>query len=141
MQHQKSSSPPLIFCAAARSDATWLAQWERCLLPLQQAGLLTIWSERHLLAGTSRTELINSYLQQAQLICFLVSADFFESQEYYALLQHALQRQQKVQPCHAFAPPPGLVAAISSGSSCMFAFQWGSHHSWNDPEQAFLGYV
>lgn len=91
---QKPPQPASVLCVAAPQDASFLAQWEIHLLPLQQAGYLDLWSEQHLLAGASRQEEMEKHLAQADLIIFLLSPDLFASSECFALLEQALQRHR-----------------------------------------------
>ena len=95
MQHQRHSAPTSVFCAAAPSDAALLSQWETHLLPLQQAGYITIWSERRIQLGTvPRTQQIHNHLDQSDLVVLLVSANFFADDECTALMEQAIQRAQ-----------------------------------------------
>src|SRR2546421_4466293 len=96
MPDAKPTSSISIFCAAAPSDAMLLAQWETHLLPLQQRGLLTVWSELHLAAGASRMEQLAEHLDQAQVIVFLLSSDFFASDTCMALVERALAGEARV---------------------------------------------
>ncbi len=85
--------PPVsIVCVCAPSDLSYLSQWETHLRPLEHAGYLTVWSERHLLAGAPRTQQINEHLEQADLLVLLLSADFFASDDCIALMERALSR-------------------------------------------------
>lgn len=99
MQHQKPSPPISIFCVAAPSDATLLTQWEQHLLSLQQAGQISIWSERHLMVGSPRVQQLHEHLEQANLIVLLISANFFASDECMALMEHALQSREHREVC------------------------------------------
>jgi hypothetical protein len=94
MQRQTFSHPVSLFCVAAPADAASLAQWETHLLPLKQAGLLTFWSEQQLQAGANRMKQLSAYLDQADCILLLMSADFFASDECIAFMERALARQQ-----------------------------------------------
>ncbi len=98
MQQQKSPLATSIFCAAAPSDTRFLAQWERHLLPLIQIGRITVWSELHLMAGSPRLQQIHDHLDQAQVIIFLLSAEFFASDECMALMERALKGSAHVIP-------------------------------------------
>ena len=98
MQQQKSASVTSIFCAAAPSDTSFLAEWERHLLPLMQAGQITVWSEQHLMAGADRLQQINDHLDHVQVIVFLLSAEFFASDECMALIEQALKGSARVIP-------------------------------------------
>jgi DNA polymerase III delta prime subunit len=90
MQHQTVSRPVSLFCVAASTDTALLTQWETHLLPLRQAGQIIVWSEQHATAGAPRTELLHKHLEQAHVIMFLLSAEFFASDECMTLMQQAL---------------------------------------------------
>jgi serine/threonine protein kinase/DNA polymerase III delta prime subunit len=83
-----------VMSVCAPADWQYLEQWEAQLHLLEQAGVLTLWSERHLLAGASRQQLISEHLNRADLIILLLSADFFSSEDCITLMKWALQRQQ-----------------------------------------------
>lgn len=93
----QAKHPALIFSIAAPEDVTWLVQWERHLLPLQRAGHLRLWSERLILPGENRLQQLSCQLDQADLIVFLLSSDFFASEECVALMERALTRQHNEQ--------------------------------------------
>lgn len=80
-----------LVCVAAPQDAPLLATWENHLLPLQQAGHLSFWSERALLPGDHRLQRFFTQLNQAEVIIFLVSVDLFASEECYQFMEYALQ--------------------------------------------------
>lgn len=87
--------PALIVSLAAPEDARRLAQWETHLLPLQMAGLVSLWSERHLTTGSEREGEMNQHVEQADIVLLLLSSDFFASSECQALMVRALQRARQ----------------------------------------------
>ncbi len=89
--------PALVLCLAAPEDTGWLIQWERHLLPLQLAGHLHLWSERLILAGEDRLQQMTRQVDQADLIVFLLSSDFFVSDECITLMEQALARHHNKQ--------------------------------------------
>lgn len=93
MQHQTFSRPVSLVSVAALADVAWIAQWETHLLPLKQAGLVTFWSERQLLAGVDRVEQLFAHLDQADCIVLFLSADFFGDDRCLMLMQRALVRK------------------------------------------------
>lgn len=93
----RAKQPALVCCVAAPEDAVWLIRWEKHLLPLQRAGYLHMWSERLLLAGEHRAQQMNQQIDQADLIVFLLSPDFFASEECLTLMERALMRRQSEQ--------------------------------------------
>lgn len=96
-QQSPSSQPVLIVSLAAPEDARQLAQLEKHLFPLQQAGLVALWSERHISAGSHREAQMHQHLDQAKIIILLLSADFFVSNECNTLMMRALQRARQGQ--------------------------------------------
>lgn len=90
MQHQAGSPPLSLVCIAAPDDSPSLAEWEMQLLPAQQAGWLSFWSERSLQAGDERKAQLTKHLDQANIIVLLLSAGFFASEECLTLMNHAL---------------------------------------------------
>jgi hypothetical protein len=127
MPHQKCASPITIFCAAAPPDATLLDEWETHLTPLIQAGHITLWSERHLTAGTPRLQEINYHLDQAQVIVFLLSAQFFAEDECITLMERALEGLAHVIPL-LLSPVDWKASKLSSfaclPSDGMFVTNW-----------------
>jgi NACHT domain len=93
MQRQQTVSQVFsLVCIAAPTDAPFLASWEKQLLPLQQTGQLSFWSERALQAGEERFKQLLVHINQADVIILFLSADFFASNECLILMDHALQR-------------------------------------------------
>ncbi|HEX3643315.1 MAG TPA: toll/interleukin-1 receptor domain-containing protein, partial [Ktedonobacteraceae bacterium] len=95
MQHQAHSHALSLVCIAAPADASSLARWETYVLPLQQTGFLSVWSERSLLPGEERWTAWAAHLDQAEVVVLLLSADFFASEECRTLMSRALQRRQE----------------------------------------------
>lgn len=93
---QQQKMPISIFCAAAPEDVFWLTRWEKHLLPLQRAQQITVWSARHILPGLSRMQQIHEHLDQAQVVLFLLSSDFFAADECCALVTRALAGNARV---------------------------------------------
>ena len=54
MPQQMPVSPLALVCVVAPEDMELLDQWETHLQALQQANLISCWSELHLAAGASR---------------------------------------------------------------------------------------
>ncbi|HEY0753873.1 MAG TPA: toll/interleukin-1 receptor domain-containing protein [Ktedonobacteraceae bacterium] len=91
------AEPVTVFCAAAPQDSALLVLWERHLLPLQENGLIVIWSEAYLLAGKAHDEQVVKYLEQARIIVLLLSADFLVHHKCRTLIEQALQYSLKGQ--------------------------------------------
>jgi hypothetical protein len=92
MQQQAHSSPLPLVCVSAPEDAALLGHWETHLRLLEQAGLISIWSELHLAAGVSREQEYRQHIKDAGLILLLLSADFFASSDCLAMMEQALER-------------------------------------------------
>src|SRR5262249_33517798 len=73
--------PVSVVSTSAPPDQSYLELWEAHLRPLEQAGLLTVWSDHNISPGASRQQQIDQHLDQADLIVLLVSADFFSSDD------------------------------------------------------------
>jgi serine/threonine protein kinase/DNA polymerase III delta prime subunit len=116
----KQHFPVSVMCVCAPADWSYLEQWEAHLRPLEQAGFLIEWSERHLLAGANRQQQINKHLDQADLIVLLLSADFFASEDCMALMEHALRRQQN----SAVYVVPLLLRPVAWQASPLVALQY-----------------
>lgn len=94
---QQLPSPASVFCFAAPSDSALLAEWERHLKLLVQARHITLWSERHLMAGTPRMQQIYDHLNHANLIILLLSAAFFDEDECVGLMERAIERAERIE--------------------------------------------
>ena len=134
MQHWEPSLPISIFCAAAPSDAPLLAQWERHLLPLEQNGLITVWSEKYIQAGLPRIQQLHEHLDQALVTALLLSADFFASDECMALMERALLSTAHVIPL-LLSPVdwkiPKLIDLVCLPANGQFVT------TWNNLDEAF----
>ena len=64
-------------------------------MPLQWQGLITIWSDTNINAGTEWEEEINKHLNTADVILLLVSSDFMASEYSYSKeMKRAMERRQ-----------------------------------------------
>jgi hypothetical protein len=96
MRRSTQALPPAFFSIASPVDADQelLAQWETHLLPLQQAGRITFWSERHLKVGGNLDQERLTYFNQADVIILLISPDFFDTPSCFTLMEQALERRK-----------------------------------------------
>ena len=76
---QRDFKPFTIFYSYSHKDEELRAKMETHLATLQRSGLIRQWHDRKIIAGQKWTEEINRYLEEAQLILFLISADFINS--------------------------------------------------------------
>lgn len=88
--------PVEIFCCYARKDQPLLIELKAHLMPLQRQGLITIWADTDIEAGTEWEREINQHLNSAQIILLLVSPDFMASEYCYSTeMQRALERHKR----------------------------------------------
>ena len=88
--------PVTIFFCYAREDEELLKKLKTHLRPLQRQGLIDIWYDRDINAGTEWEPEIKEHLNAAQIILLLVSPDFMDSEYCYGVeMRRALERRQK----------------------------------------------
>ncbi len=85
--------PVKIFFCYAHEDEQLLNKLKNHLFPLERAGLIDVWHDRDISAGTDWEQQIKSHLNEAQIILLLVSPDFMVSDYCYGIeMQRALER-------------------------------------------------
>jgi hypothetical protein len=85
--------PVKIFFCYAHEDEFLLKQLKRHLKPLQRQGLIDMWYDRDISAGTEWEQEISKRLKEAQIILLLISPDFMYSDYCYGVeMQKALER-------------------------------------------------
>src|SRR5260370_29473762 len=88
--------PVKIFCCYAHEDEALLNKLKTHLKPLQRKGLIDVWYDRDISAGTDWEQQIKEQLNTAQIILLLVSPDFMDSDYCYGIeMQRALERDQR----------------------------------------------
>src|SRR5713101_1817547 len=89
------ASPVEIFCCYARKDQPLLNELKAHLMPLQRQGLVTIWADTDIDAGTEWEREIEKHLKTAQIILLLVSPDFIASEYCYSKeMLRAMERHE-----------------------------------------------
>ncbi|GAC1510750.1 MAG: hypothetical protein NVS2B12_27260 [Ktedonobacteraceae bacterium] len=100
-----------VFCSCAREDQNLLAELDIYLTMLKRAKLITVYSAQTTTLGHSRSEVIKTYLDSAQLVLLLISPFYLADPECYVQMEHAVERAQKdsiaIVPILA-RPTPGL---------------------------------
>lgn len=82
-----------VFCAYAHEDETWLKRLEKHLSVLKRQGLISLWNDRKLVAGSEWKSELDTHLEEAAMILLLISADFLASDYCYGVeMQRALGR-------------------------------------------------
>jgi serine/threonine protein phosphatase PrpC len=85
-----------IFCCYAHEDEALLNKLKAHLRPLQRQGLIDVWHDQDISAGTEREQAINEQLNEAQIILLLVSPDFLASDYLFDIeVKHALERHER----------------------------------------------
>jgi TIR domain/WD domain, G-beta repeat len=85
-----------IFFCYAHEDEELLNKLKRHLWPLQRQGLIAVWHDRDISAGTEWEQEISQHLNAAQIILLLVSPDFMYSDYCYGVeMKRAIERHQR----------------------------------------------
>lgn len=128
-----------IFFCYAHEDEALLKQLKAHLIPLQRQGVIDLWHDRDISAGSEWEREISHYLNAAQMILLLVSPDFMASDYCYGIeLQRALERHQRgearvipiiLRPVH-WQGIPGTLQALPTDAKPV--------RSWPDVDEAFF---
>src|SRR2546427_1209360 len=85
-----------IFFCYAHEDEPLLKTLKKYLTPMQRQGLIAIWYDRDINAGTAWEQEISEHLNTAQIILLLVSPDFMDSDYCYGIeMKRALERHHR----------------------------------------------
>jgi len=88
--------PVKIFFCYAHEDELLLNKLKSQLTPLQRQGLIDVWHDRDISAGTDWEQQIKGHLNAAQIILLMVSPDFMVSDYCYGIeMQRALERDEQ----------------------------------------------
>lgn len=88
-------TPIEIFCSYAHEDEEWRKKLETHLSLLKRQGLISLWHDRLIVAGTNWAKEIDTHLETASVILLLVSADFLTSNYCVGIeMKRALERQE-----------------------------------------------
>src|SRR6266700_7401715 len=84
-----------IFFCYAHEDEPLLKILKSHLSPLQLQGIIDVWHDRDISAGTEWEQEISKHLNEADFILLLVSPDFMNSDYCYSVeMQRALERHK-----------------------------------------------
>ena len=82
-----------VFISYAHEDGTLLRELENHLAMLRNQGIITTWNDRDISAGTEWEREIDLYLNTAQIILLLISANFLASPYCYSIeMKRAIER-------------------------------------------------
>src|SRR6266581_3253461 len=85
-----------IFFCYAHEDEPLLNKLKAHLRPLQRQGLVDVWYDRDISAGTDWEQQIKEQLNTAQIILLLVSPDFMDSDYCYGIeMKRAIERYER----------------------------------------------
>jgi hypothetical protein len=94
-QAPQPSPIEIVFCYA-HEDEDLLNQLKAHLKPLRRKGLISIWYDRDINAGTEWARAIDEHLNSAHIILLLVSPDFINSDYCYDIqVTRAIERHQR----------------------------------------------
>ena len=88
--------PVEIFFCYAREDEALRLGLEKQLRSLRRQGIINIWRDRDISAGTDWAQQIDKHLNTADIILLLVSPDFMDSDYCYGIeMQRAMHRHNR----------------------------------------------
>ncbi|MBA2288194.1 MAG: toll/interleukin-1 receptor domain-containing protein [Ktedonobacteraceae bacterium] len=91
--------PIEIFCFSTPVDRPQLQKLEAHLGVLKQQGLISIWHDHYSIPGTEQAHTIDTHLDRASIILFLISPAFLASDSCADRhMERALQRYQANEP-------------------------------------------
>ncbi len=119
-----AQEPTKIFVSYSHKDNPFLDEFERHLAPLVRAGEVHLTSDRLLRAGDVWDTVLSRFLEEADVVIFLVSADFLASDQALCELKNALQAHSTgvnrlvpiiVRPCDWAASPLATFQVLPRG--------------------------
>ncbi len=128
--------PMNILVLYATEDYPIFEQLDKHLALLKRQNVLTIYHENNINASSETNVQMKTYLQQADIVLLLVSADFLHSDEQFGYAQQALQQKKTVvpiiaRPCMWNDAKWGHITAIPAKPISQY----------NDPNQGFYDTV
>ena len=137
------ASPLEIFCCYARKDQQFLNDLKDHLMSLERQGLITVWADTDINAGSEWEKEIEKHLNTAQIILLLVSPAFMNSDYCYSKeMKQALERHKQgearvipiiLRPVYWQSAPFGKLQALPKGDKAIT--------SWINRDDAFLDIV
>src|SRR5438270_5401640 len=87
-----------IFFCYAHEDELFLNRLKSQLRPFLRQGLIDVWHDRDISAGTEWEQEISKHLNEAKIILLLVSPDFMNSDYCYSVeMKRALERHHRTE--------------------------------------------
>src|SRR5438876_8339412 len=134
--------PIKIFFCYAHEDELLLNRLKSHLKPLQRQGLINVWHDRDISAGTNWEQEISRHLHEANIILLLISPDFMDSDYCYGIeMKQALERHDRgdarvipiiLRPVYWQGPPIGKLQALPMDGKPV------TDPTWHDLDRAFF---
>ena len=91
-----SARPLSLFCSYSHRDTRLRNRLEDHLSNLKRLGMISVWHDRNITAGTAWANLIDEHLNTADIILLLVSASFMASDYCHSVeIKRALERHER----------------------------------------------
>jgi tetratricopeptide (TPR) repeat protein len=131
-----------LFICYAREDEELRKGLEKQLRALRRQGLIEVWHDREISAGTEWEREIDKHLNSAQIILLLVSPDFMDSDYCYGIeMKQALERHERgearvipviLRPVYWYGEPLGKLQALPTDGKPVIS------SSWHNKDEAFF---
>jgi len=135
--------PIKIFFCYAHEDEALLKKLKKHLRPLERQGLVDLWYDRAINAGTEWEREVDKHLNEAQIIFLLVSPGFMDSDYCYSVeMKRAMERHKRgearvipiiLRPVHWREAPFGKLEALPTDGRPV--------KKWRNPDDAFFSVV
>ncbi len=140
INHQRDFISVKIFFSYAHEDEALLNQLKSHLRPLQRQGIIDVWYDRDISAGTEWEREISQHLDSSQIILLLVSPDFMDSDYCYSIeMKRAIERHDRGD---AIVIPIILRHVLWKGTTLgklkALPTDGKPVKSWLDPDEAFF---
>jgi hypothetical protein len=80
VNHQKGRAPKSVFISYGRADVTWLREVTAILQPLEQSGLVHVWSDVDIEPGSQWDVTLRQKMARCDIAIVLVSTPFLQSE-------------------------------------------------------------
>jgi hypothetical protein len=141
-----------IFFCYTHEDEALLNKLKMHLRPLQRQGLIDVWYDRDIGAGSEWEAEIKQHLNAAQIVLLLVSPDFMDSDYCYGIeMKCALERQERgeatvipviLRPVYWHGEPLGKLQALPTDGKPITSASWHDQdEAWYDVTQGIYRVV
>lgn len=140
---KKANKQKKVFISYAREDRLWVDSLEKHLSSLKRQGLISSWSDSQILPGQNWNDNILTELRSADIIIFMLSADFIASEfinenEVPEAMEQNRQKGAKIipvvlRPCDWSREPYNQFQALPDNALPIT--------KWADQDEAFMSVV